>query len=211
MRALWPGIRLGWVPIALALLAHVPGRSVYAANETLHGRPGWQFLVAGLLGDLLYVGPALFAAFVLPLLVGAMAARRWPRSRALSLATATSALLALVIVVLGWMFSVGAIESKLERGLYPTYLETKVALASSTFVLGQLPTLLLDRYWKTSLVVLLTAAIVVLAYRRAARRSVRSLTDVAGFAACSLVLFLVGAELVRRGRVLFPRTGGYLE
>ena len=211
MRRLWPGFRLGWVPIALALLAHVPGRRVYAANESLHGRPGWQYLCAGLLGDLLYVGPALFLAFVLPLLAGALAARRWPRSRALGVATGTSALLAMTIVVLGWMFSVGAIESKLERGLYPTYLETKVALASATFVIGQLPTLLLDRYWKTSLLVMVTAALVLVAYRRAARRSLRSLADVAGFALGSLVLFLIGAELVHRGRFFFPRTGGYLE
>ncbi len=211
MRRLWPGLRLGWIPLALALLAHIPGRRVYAANETLHGRPGWQFFCAGLLGDLLYVGPALFLAFVVPLAVGTLAARRWPKSRARSIAAASSALLATVIVVLAWMFSVGAIESKLERGLYPTYLETKVALASSTFVIGQLPTLLLDRYWKTSVIVLATAGLVLLAYRRAAPRALRSLTEVAGFALGSLVLFLVAAELVHRGRLLFPRTGGYLE
>lgn len=215
MRRLWPGFRLGWIPIALALLAHVPGRRVYAANETQHGRPGWQFLCAGLLGDLLYVGPVLLLAFVIPLLAGAIARRRWPRTRAASLATSTatgaSALLALVIVVLGWMFSVGAIESKLERGLYPTYLETRVALASSTFVIGQLPTLLLDRYWKTSLLVLVTAGLVLLAYRRAAERSLRSLTDVAGFTIGALTLFLVSAALLQRGRIFFPRTGGYFE
>ncbi len=211
MRRLWPAFRLGWFPIALALLAHVPGRRVYAANETQHGRPGWQFFCAGLLGDLLYVGPALLLAFVLPLLASAIAARRWPKSRAARLGPGTSALLALVIVVLGWMFSVGAIESKLERGLYPTYLETKLALASSTFVVGQLPTLLLDRYWKTSLLVLVTAGLLLLAYRRAAKRSLRSLSDVAGFALGAVVLLLVGAGLVYRGRILFPRTGGYLE
>ena len=209
--ALWPGLRLGWIPVALTLLAHVPGRRVYAANEALHGRPGWQFLCAGLLGDLVYVGPALFAAFVVPLGVGALASRRWPEGRAMTVARITNAALAIVIVVVAWMFSVGAIQSKLERGLYPTYLETKVALASSSFVIGSLPTLLLDRYWKTSLVVLLASAALLFVHLRASRQGIRSLSEVAGFALGSLVLFLAGAELLHRGRFLFPRTGGYLE
>ena len=210
-RALWPGIQLGWIPVALALLAHVPGRRVYAANESLHGRPGWQFLCAGLLGDLVYVGPALFAAFVLPLAAGALASRRWPKGCAMTIARTTSAVLAIAIVLVAWMFSVGAIESKLERGLYPTYLELRVALASSSFVIGSLPTLLLDRYWRTSFVVLVVAGGLLFMHLRASRRGIRSLRDVLGFALGSIFLFLAGAELLHRGRFLFPRTGGYLE
>ncbi len=198
-------------PVALTLLANVPGRRVYAANEAMHGRPGWQFLCAGLLGDLLYVGPALFLAFVVPLGLGALVERRWPKARALGVARIVSVALAAPIVVLAWMFSVGAIESKLERGLYPTYLELKVALASSSFVVGSLPTLLLDRYRYASVIVLFASAGLLYVHQRASRRGIRSLTEVLGFALGALVLFLAGAELVHRGRVLFPRTGGYLE
>jgi hypothetical protein len=210
-RALWPGIRLGWIPVALTLLPHVPGRRVYAANEAFYGRPGWQFLCAGLLGDLLYVGPALFVAFVLPLAVGTLAARRWPEGRSMTIARVTSVVMVVPIVVVAWMFSVGAIESKLERGLYPTYLEVKVALASSSFVVGSLPTLLLDRYWKTSVVVLVVSAGLLVVQQRASRRGICTPAEVLGFALGSLVLFLGGAELLHRGRLLFPRTGGYLE
>ena len=210
-RAMWPGLRLGWIPVALALLAHVPGRRVYAANEALHGRPAWQFLCAGLLGDLVYVGPALFVAFVVPLGVGALVARRRPNGRAMSLARFSSAALAIAILLMAWMFSVGAIESKLERGLYPTYLETRVALASSSFVIGSLPTLLLDRYWKTSLVVLVVSGVLLFVHLRESRRGIRSLPDVLGFALGSIILLLAGAELLHRGRVVFPRTGGYTE
>ncbi len=210
-RAMRPGIRLGWIPVALALIAHVPGRRVYAANEALHGRPAWQFLCAGLLGDLVYVGPALCLAFVVPLGVGALVARRRPTGRAMSLARYSSAALAVAIVLVAWMFSVGAIESKLERGLYPTYLETRAALGSASFVLGSLPTLLLDRYWKTSLVVLLVSGLLLVVHLRESKRTIRSRRDVLGFALGSLLLLLVGAELLHRGRIVFPRTGGYTE
>ena len=74
--AMWPGVKLGWIPIALVVLAHVPGRRVFAENEALHGRPAWQFFCAGLAGDLLYVGPPVLVAFILPLAVGAAFGRR---------------------------------------------------------------------------------------------------------------------------------------
>jgi hypothetical protein len=214
---MWYGARLGWIPVALALLAHVPGRRVYAANEALHGRPAWQFFCAGLLGDLLYVGPALFVAFVLPLAIGAAFARRGEAGSGsgsgapMRIARLTSALLATLIVLAAWTFSVAAIESKLERGLYPTYLETKVALESSTFVLGSLPTLLLDRYWKTSLVVIVLSGLVLHVHLRRSRRELRTGAQVGGFALASLLLLGGCAEVLHRGRVVFPRTGGYLE
>lgn len=209
LRSLGPGLRLGWIPIALVLLAHVPGRHVYAANEGLHGRPAWQFLVAGLLGDLLYVGPPVFVAFVLPLAAGVALERR-TRS-AMAVAQMLTTALVSVVLVAAWMFSVGAIESKLERGLYPTYLETKVALASPSFVTGQLPTLILDRYWKTSVVVALVSGALLLFHGRWARLHLRSGAAVLGFALSGLVLFGAACEIVRCEQSFFPRTGSYAE
>lgn len=209
LRALAPGLRHGWIPIALVLLAHVPGRRVYAANEALHGRPGWQFLCAGLLGDLLYVGPPVLLAFVAPLALGAALERRRPQATAI--ATKITAALVALVLVLAWMFSVGAIESKLERGLYPTYLETRVALASPSFVTGQLPTLALDRYWKTSLLVALVSGLLLFFHGRWARRDLRSAGAVTGFALSGLLLFGAACEVVRFGDAVFPRTGSYVE
>lgn len=201
--AMWPGVKLGWIPIALVVLAHVPGRRVFAENEALHGRPAWQFFCAGLAGDLLYVGPPVLVAFILPLAVGAAFGRR-RASRIVSTALAT------LLLVSAWMFSVGAIESKLERGLYPTYLETKVALASSSFVTGSLPTLLLDRYWKTSALVLLASGVLFYLHGRRAH-DLRSRASVVGFALAGLCLFGGACEIVKLGRVVFPRTGSYAE
>jgi hypothetical protein len=206
---MWPGIKLGWIPIALVLLAHVPARRVFAENEALHGRPAWQFFCAGLVGDLLYVGPPVLVAFILPLAVGAALERR--RQSAAAVARLATVMLASSLLVAAWMFSVGAIESKLERGLYPTYLETKVALASSSFVTGSLPTLVLDRYRVTSFVVLAASALLFFFHGRRARRDLRSRAGVIGFALSGLVLFGGGCEIVRLGRVVFPRTGSYAE
>ena len=209
LRAMWPGVKLGWIPIALVVLAHAPGRRVFAENEALHGRPGWQFFCAGLVGDLLYVGPPVLVAFILPLALSAAFARRRPstgrRSRVVTLALVST------LLVSAWMFSVGAIESKLERGLYPTYLETKVALGSSSFVTGSLPTLFLDRYWKTSALALLACVALLYLLGRRAPRDLRSLHGVAGFALAGLVLFGGACEIVKLGRVVFPRTGSYAE
>lgn len=196
----------------LVLLAHLPGRRVYAANEALHGRPGWQFLCAGLLGDLLYVGPPVFVAFVLPLAVGAAFERRRPGAKAIAtLVGGVSTTLVSLVLVAAWMFSVGAIESKLERGLYPTYLETKVALSSTSFVTGQLPTLVLDRYWKTSVVVAVVSGLLLYSHARWARRELRSAGAVTGFALSGLLLFGGACQVVRYGRSVFPRTGSYAE
>lgn len=208
-RDMWPGVKLGWIPIALVLLAHVPARRVFAENEALHGRPAWQFFCAGLVGDLLYVGPPVLVAFILPLAVGAALERR--RESAAVVARTATIMLASALLVAAWMFSVGAIESKLERGLYPTYLETKVALASSSFVTGSLPTLILDRYRATSAVVLAASAFLLFFHGRRAHRDLRSRAGVMGFALSGLVLFGGGCELVKLRRVVFPRTGSYAE
>jgi hypothetical protein len=207
---MWPGVKLGWVPIALVMLAHVPGRHVFADNEAMHGRPGWQFLWAGLSGDLLYVGPPVLLAFIVPLVIGAAVERKRPRAAPALVGFFTTALAA-ALLVSAWMFSVGAIESKLERGLYPTYLETKVALGSSSFVIGSLPTLLLDRYRYTSALVLLVSAALLYFHGRRARTDLRSLPGVTGFAVTGLLLFGVDCEVVKLGRVVFPRTGSYAE
>lgn len=213
---MWPGVKLGWIPIALVMLAHLPGRRVFADNEALHGRPGWQFLWAGLSGNLLYVGPPVLLAFIAPLVIGAFLERRKRRrGEEASLVPVAvgffSTALAAALLVSAWMFSVGAIESKLERGLYPTYLETKVALGSSSFVIGQLPTLLLERYRYTSALVLLASTALLFFHGRRARRDLRSLPGVAGFAVSGLLLFGVDCEVVKLGRVVFPRTGSYAE
>ncbi len=215
-RAMWPGVKLGWIPIALVMLAHLPGRHVFADNEAMHGRPGWQFLWAGLSGDLLYVGPPVLVAFIAPLAVGAVVERRRrKRGETTSVVSAlvglSTAALAIPLLVSAWMFSVGAIESKLERGLYPTYLETKVALGSSSFVIGSLPTLLFDRYRYTSALVLLLSGALLFFHRRRARTDLRSVSGVAGFAVTGLALFAVDCEVVKLGRVVFPRTGSYAE
>jgi hypothetical protein len=208
-RGLWPGIKLGWLPIALVVLAHVPGRRVYAANEALHGRPAWQFFCAGLLGDLLYVGPPVLLAFVLPMAIGA-ALSRW-RPNATTVARRATTALAIALLVPAWLFSVGAIESKLERGLYPTYLETKLSLESTTFVTGSLPTLLLDRYWKTSAIVIVASALLLYFHGQRARRDVQTVRSAFGFGLAGLALLGCTGEIVRRERSVFPRTGGYSE
>lgn len=209
LRAMWPGVKLGWIPIALVVLAHAPGRRVFAENEALHGRPGWQFFCAGLVGDVLYVAPPVLFAFILPLAIGAVVERTRPAAARVSRMVTTALVSALLVAA--WMFSVGAIESKLERGLYPTYLETKVALASTSFVTGQLPTLFLDRYWKTSALALLASGALLYFHGRRAARDLRSLAGVGGFALAGLVLFGGACEIVRLGRVVFPRTGSYAE
>ncbi|MBX3189438.1 MAG: LTA synthase family protein [Labilithrix sp.] len=202
------GLRHAWIPVALALLAHVPGRLVYAENEALHGRPGWQFFAAGLLGDLRWVGPVVLLAFVVPL-GGALFFRASARAKRWSAVVVTSA--AAAVLVAAWVFSVAAIECKLERGLYPTYFETKLALGSTSFVVGSLPTLLLDRYWKTSLLVIVAVAGVLAAYWRWARHELSSVGRVCGFVSGALVLLLAGHQLFVRDRIFFPRTGGSTE
>ncbi len=203
---MWPGIKLGWIPIALVLLAHVPGRAVYASNAAIHGRPAWQFFCAGVLADLGYVGPPVLVAFVLPLVIGAVLAR-W-RPSAIATATIATTALAVTLLVPAWLFSVGAIESKIARGLYPTYLETRVNLASSSFVTGSLPTLLLERYWKTSAVVIVLSAVLLYFHARRARRDLQSAPRIVGFALVGLMLLGCGGRLVRHSREVFPRTGG---
>lgn len=204
--AMWPGIKLGWIPIALVLLAHLPGRAVYATNAAIHGRPAWQFFCAGILADLGYVGPPVFVAFVLPLAIGALVAR-W-RPSALVVSSIATTALAVIFLVPAWLFSVGAIESKIARGLYPTYLETKVNLTSSSFVTGSLPTLMLDRYWKTSALVIVVSAVLLYFHARRARRDLHSAPRIAGFALVGLMLLGCGGRLVRHSREVFPRTGG---
>ncbi len=211
LRAMWPGVKLGWIPIALVMLAHAPGRRVFAENEALHGRPAWQFFCAGLCGDLLYVGPPVLFAFIVPLALGVAFEKRQPSPRAARLSRLMTTALVSALLVSAWMFSVGAIESKLERGLYPTYLETKVALASSSFVTGQLPTLFLDRYWKTSALALLACGALLYFHARRAPRDLQSRAGVAGFALAGFVLFAGACEIVKLGRVVFPRTGSYAE
>ena len=83
--------------------------------------------------------------------------------------------LASSLLVSAWMFSVGAIESKLERGLYPTYLETKVALGSSSFVIGQLPTLISIATGRRASSCVLVSGALLFFHRRRARRDLRSL------------------------------------
>ncbi|MDB4943554.1 MAG: sulfatase [Labilithrix sp.] len=200
-RAFAAGLRAGAIPVLLALLACVPGRRVYALHEALHGRPWGQLLAASLLGDLLYVGPLLVLVIGVPAsFVGRARAARWVAAGAGASA-----------VILAWMFSVAAIESRLERGLYPTYLETRVALASRSFALGQLPTLGLDRYRIASLVALALAGSLLVLFVRRAPLTFATSTGVLGFWAGALGLLLVAGAAVRCGALLFPRTGGYLE
>jgi phosphoglycerol transferase MdoB-like AlkP superfamily enzyme len=207
--AVFAGGRHAWIPITLVLLAHFPGRHVYAANEATHGRPFWQFLCAGLLGDLLYVGPPVLVAFVLPLACGAILARRTPRAQRVGVFAALA--LSTPILVSAWMFSVAAIESKIERGLYPTYLETKTALESTSFVFGQLPALGLDRYRLANLAVATLSVGLLARFRVEARRTLKPALSVLGFALTGTLILAFAALAVARGKWLFPKTGSYLE
>ena len=203
-----PGIKHGWIPIALALLAHVPGRRAFAANEAAHGRPWSQFFIAGLFGDLIYVGPVVLFLFVAWLAIQIVLARREAGKKATTFAAVMGGGLIIVTLTAAWMFSIGAIEAKLQRGIYPTFVETKEALGSSVFAVGMLPTLLLGRYFRTSLLALVLTSLVLVLFWKRSRLRVGTPAALAGFVIGALVPYFAACEVFNLDRVFFPRTGG---
>lgn len=208
-RLLWPGIKHGWVPIALALLAHVPGRRAFAANEEAHGRPGFlQLFTAGIFADLVYVGPPLLLLLVICLATQQVLVRRGASAKTIRVASMMGVALIGLLLASAWMFAIGAIEAKLRRGIYPTYLELEHSLGSSSFAVGMLPTLLLGRYWKASLVTFAFAAAVLVHFWRRTRVAVVTTQGIIGFVLGALVPYLVACEMCNLDRVFFPLTGG---
>jgi hypothetical protein len=150
----------------------------------------------------------LLSAFVVQLALGRVLERRQASARVRRMAAIGGTAVIACICVAAWMFSVGAIEVKLQRGIYPTFIETKHALGSEAFALGMVPTLLLGRYFKWSMLALAFAIAVFVLYWRRARPRLGSLASLAGFVLGALVPYLAGCEVFNLDRVFFPRTGG---
>lgn len=195
--------------MVLVLLAHVPGRRAFAANEAAHGRPGFlQLFTAGVLADLIYAGPPLLLVFVTWLAAEQWLVRRKAGEKSRRVVSRMGLALVGLLLASVWMFAIGAIEARLRRGLYPTYSELEQSLSSSAFAVGMLPTLLMGRYWKASAVTLALTVGVLLYFWRRTRAAVVDTPGIIGFVLGALVPYLVACELVNLDRVFFPLTGG---
>jgi hypothetical protein len=205
------GATFALLPLALTLLADFPGRRACAIREAQFGRPAWEFFVGGLVGDLAGVMPILSALLIGLWLARSLAnARRGaPPSPASERAwrAATVVVLALATGVF-WLMSEGASEFKIQRGLYPTYYETKMGLGDASFVLGSLPVLLLDRYLWPTVVAGVGAGLALWWYvRRERLLGPISWPLTSGLAGgCLLVVAFGGAGLVMN-ETLFPSVG----
>ncbi len=207
-RALRAGAALVWILVVITFLANAPGRHAIALREAGFGRPEWQFLVGGFVGDLAGVMPllavVLVAHFALELLVARLrkrppapltAARAWIVAGVFGVAS-----------IAAWLTSVGASEFKLERGNYPTLYETKLGMTDPTFVTGELPTLTMDRYRAGNIVFLIGLAVCLVFLVRSLRRpeATPSTSVLKGFAASTLGVWLLSGVVLLGTTTFFP-------
>lgn len=194
------------VPVAFTIAAGFPARRALATREADYGRSFAEYCVGGIVADLAGVLPLVILALAVPawaLLLGRRF-RRLPRSRAFEVV----ALLILpgLLVATAWLFSVGAAEFKIQRGLYPSWFETAQGLSEPSFILGSLPTLTLARYLVPNVLFLATlGAGLWLRWRLEQRVPAGSrVTRELGFAAASLMVVAAAGALLIASSHVFP-------
>ncbi len=136
-----PSLSLLSAAIGLAGATTLPGRAVLSLDQGSGGHGRWLYLGGGLLTDVALLGPivALFLLFLV-----------WAADRRLVFNAGCAVLL--VLLGLSWLAHNGAMEFRLQRGIFPGPLDAREGLVHKDFVLGELPVLLGGRFLSANLV-----------------------------------------------------------
>ena len=121
-RALWTiGPAKALWPVSFVVLANAPGRYAMAMRDHQFGRDMTTAFVMAVLADVACLAP-LFALSLMP--ADWIASKRPESRRAARLGLITAFGTVVLISAFMWSVSVGATEFRLQRGTYPTLLET---------------------------------------------------------------------------------------
>lgn len=169
---------------ALTLATALPSRWVLSAEQGLGStRARALYLAGGLLCDLAATGPLVAACFGLaalaaygvrlrsselrPGLSHASGAPVGVLTRGADLARLAATTMLAVLFVVVWLSQNGAMEFRLDRGIFPGPLDAREGLGHGDFVRAELPVLLAGRYLFANAFALLVAAAVLRATHRA--------------------------------------------
>jgi hypothetical protein len=158
-------------PVSFVLLANLPGRYAMAVRDGHFGRDVTSTFVMALLADVACLAPLVALALV----PADWIATRRPETRlALRCGVVTAVSTVVLVSALMWVVSVGATEFRIQRGTYPTLLETFEGLADATFIRGSAKIALFERYSQPTLLAVfaLTGLLVVYARDRLRPRSI---------------------------------------
>ena len=158
-KALWP--------VWFVVLANAPGRYAMAVRDHQFGRDMTTTFTMAVLADVACLAP-LFALSLVP--ADWIAAKR-PESRGATLLGLITAVGTVVLVsAFMWAVSVGATEFRIQRGTYPTLLETVEGLGDVTFIRGSAQIALFERYSRPTSVAVAAWVGVLAVYARASVR-----------------------------------------
>ena len=153
------GLAKGLWPVSFVVLANAPGRYAMAVRDHQFGRDMTITFAMAVLADIACLAP-LFALLLGP---ADWISTRRPHSRG---AAHLGLIVAVVTVVLlsafMWGLSVGATEFRIQRGTYPTLLETVEGLGDVNFIRGSAQIALFERYsWPTLVAVAALAGVLI--------------------------------------------------
>jgi hypothetical protein len=151
-------------PVAFAVLVNAPARYAMASREHQFGVGITETFALGVLADIACLAPV-FAFALAP--SDWLAARRSGDRSAARTAIATAMVTVAVVGAFMWAVSVGATEFRIQRGSYPTPLETIDGLADRAFIRGSAKIALFERYSWPTLVALFALTAVLVAYGKA--------------------------------------------
>ena len=167
-RVLWTtGMAKALWPVSFVVLANAPGRYAMAVRDHQFGRDLTTTFVMAVLADVVCLAP-LFAFLLFP--ADWIAAKR-PESRAAArLGLITGVGTVVLLSAFMWVISIGATEFRIQRGTYPTLVETLEGLGDVTFVRGSAQIALFERYSQPTLVAVLVWTGTLIAYGHALLR-----------------------------------------
>jgi hypothetical protein len=188
------GAWLGGYLTAALLLGALPSRLAMAQHESQHAGSVFGLAVAGIAADVPYT--VLFSVMLSLLLLGCVWLRTCRRRREPSpgvlrgVVIASAWLLFVTMVVL----LIAATEFRIERGLYPTFLDTSAAFGDDGYLAEALHTFLLDRYrWAWAGCGLVLAAASLRIAKTGGFEAMWSRHGMAGFFGVQLVAIGLGA------------------
>jgi hypothetical protein len=134
-------------PVCFVVLANAPGRYAMAARDRQFGGDMASTFVLAVLADVACLAPAC----ALSLVLADWIAMRRPETRTSARRGLVAGLVTVVLVsAFMWAVSVAATEFRIQRGSYPTMVETMEGLGDLTFIRGSAKIALFERYsWPT--------------------------------------------------------------
>lgn len=166
------GTKLVALAAALSLATALPSRWVLSAEQAVGSTKARAlYLAGGLLCDLAVTGPVFVVCVGLAALVACNTHPFSPelepaRSRRTNGPLAAVSLLLGTLFVVVWLSQNGAMEFRLDRGIFPGPLDAREGLGHGDFVRAELPVLLGGRYLFANLGALASAALSVRALHR---------------------------------------------